>query len=98
MQRFASRLPALISLLAGLTGLSTSARAETRPHYGGRLTVEIHYAITFTDPPAWPPQLVGLGYHPLGGVDERGEPHPAPATSWQQRAHNKRWECLLRAG
>jgi len=98
MQRFACRLPALISLLASLTGLSTSARAETRPHYGGRLTVEIHDAITFTDPAAWPPPLVGLAYDRLVSVDERGEPHPALATSWQHDADNKRWEFRLRSG
>jgi peptide/nickel transport system substrate-binding protein len=98
MQRFACRLPALISLLASLTGLSTSARAETRPHYGGRLTVEIHDAITFTDPAAWPPPLVGLAYDRLVSVDERGEPHPALATSWQHDEDNKRWEFRLRSG
>jgi peptide/nickel transport system substrate-binding protein len=96
MQRSASRLPALISLLASLTGLSASA--ETRPHYGGRLTVEIHDAITFTDPAAWPPQLVALVYDRLVTVDERGEPHPALATSWQHDPDTKRWEFRLRPG
>jgi len=98
MQRFAWQLPALISLLAGLTGLSASARAETRPRYGGRLTVEIHDAITFTDPAAWPPQLVALVYDRLVTVDERGEPHPALAASWQHDPDNKRWEFRLRPG
>ena len=98
MQRFAWQLPALISLLAGLTGLSASARAETRPRYGGRLTVEIHDAITFTDPAAWPPQLVALVYDRLVTVDERGEPHPAVAASWQHDPDNKRWEFRLRPG
>src|SRR3989442_14883785 len=72
MQRFAWQLPALISLLASLTGLSLSARAETRPRYGGRLTVEIHDPITFTDPAGWPPQLVALGCDRLGTGDEGG--------------------------
>lgn len=98
MQRSACRLPALISLLASLTGLSTSARAETRPHYGGRLTVEIHDAITFTDPAAWPPQLVALAYDRLVLMDERGEPRPALAISWQHDPDNKRWEFRLRPG
>ena len=98
MQRFAWQLPALISLLASLTGLSASARAETRPRYGGRLTVEIHDAITFTDPAAWPPQLVALVYDRLVTVDERGEPRPALAASWQHDPDNKRWEFRLRPG
>jgi len=98
MQRFAWQLPALISLLASLTGLPASARAETRPRYGGRLTVEIHDAIIFTDLSAWPPQLVALVYDRLVIMDERGEPRPALATSWQHDADNKRWELRLRPG
>jgi ABC-type transport system substrate-binding protein len=98
MQRFAWQLPALISLLASLTGLSAGACAETRPRYGGRLTVEIHDAITFTDPAGWPPQLVALVYDRLVSVDQRGEPRPALAASWQHDPDNKRWELRLRPG
>jgi peptide/nickel transport system substrate-binding protein len=98
MQRFVWRLPALISLLASLTGLSASACAETRPHYGGRLTVEIHDAITFTDPAAWPPPLVALAYDTLVKLDERGTPRPALAISWQHEPDNRRWEFRLRPG
>ena len=98
MQRFVSRLPALISLLASLSWLSASACGETRSRYGGRLTVEIHDAITFTDPSAWEPQLVALVYDSLVKLDERGEPHPALAISWQHDADNKRWEFRLRPG
>jgi len=98
MQRFAWQLPALISLLASLTALSAGAGAETRPCYGGRLRVEIHDAITFTDPAAWPLQLVALVYDRLVSVDERGEPRPALATSWQPGRDNKRWEFRLRPG
>jgi len=98
MQRFVWRLPALISLLVSLTGLSAGGRAETRPRYGGRLTVEIHDAITFTDPAAWPPQLVALVYDTLVKLDERGEPRPALAISWLHDPENKRWEFRLRPG
>ncbi len=94
MRLSASPLPVLISLLAFAAG----ARAETRPRYGGRLTVEIHDAITFTDPAGWPPQLVPLVYDGLVGVDERGDPRPALAISWQHDAENKRWEFRLRPG
>lgn len=98
MQRFAWQLPALISLLASLTGLSAGACAETRPRYGGRLTVAIHDAITFTDPAGWPPHLVTLVYDRLVSVDQRGEPRPALAVSWQHDPDNKRWEFRLRPG
>src|SRR2546430_16738334 len=77
MQRFAWQLPAVISLLASLTGLSASARAATRPHYGGRLTVAIHDAVTFTDPAGWPAQLVAPVYDRLGKLAQPGEAHPA---------------------
>ncbi|HKB49583.1 MAG TPA: ABC transporter substrate-binding protein [Ktedonobacterales bacterium] len=98
MERFVWQLPALISLLASLTGLSAGARAETRPRYGGRLTVEIHDAITLTDPAVWPPQLVPLVYDSLVKLDERGVPLPALAVSWQHDPENKRWEFRLRPG
>ena len=98
MQRFAWRSPALISLLASLTGLTAGACAETRPRYGGRLTVEIHDAITFTDPAAWPPHLVALAYDSLVTLDARGEPLPALAVSWQHNPDSTRWEFRLRPG
>lgn len=98
MQRFVWRLPALISLLASLTELSAGARAETRPRYGGRLTAEIHDAITLTDPAAWPPQLVALVYESLVKRDERGELRPALAISWQHNPDNTRWEFHIRSG
>jgi len=94
MRRFAWRSLALISLIAFLAG----ARAETRPHYGGTLGIEIHGALTFTDPGEWPPELVALVYDSLVRLDERGEARPALAISWQHDPQFKRWEFTLRPG
>jgi peptide/nickel transport system substrate-binding protein len=98
MRHSAWRLPALISLLASLSWVAAGGRAETRPRYGGTLNVEIHDAITFTDPGDWPAQLVPLVYDRLVQLDDRGEPRPALAISWQHDAENKRWELHLRPG
>src|SRR6266849_5501452 len=92
MRHSAWRLLALISLIS----VAASALAEIRPRYGDTLTVEIHEAITLTDPGEWPPQLVPLVYDRLVRLDERGQPQPALAVSWQHDRENKRWEFRLR--
>jgi len=94
MGRFAWRLLALISL--NLVGLNLGA--ETRPHYGGTLRVEIHEAPTLTDPSEWPRELVPLVYDCLVRLDEQGEPRQALAISWQHDAESRIWEFHLRPG
>src|SRR5690349_10759190 len=94
MRRFAWRSLALISLIACPAGAS----AETRPHYGGTLALEIHNALTFADPGGWPPELAVLVYDALVRADERGEARPALAVSWQHDPEFKRWEFTLRPG
>jgi peptide/nickel transport system substrate-binding protein len=94
MQRSAWQLIALISL----TGFPATSSAETRPHYGGTLAVEIHDAITFADPGDWPPSLIPLVYDGLVRLDKQGRPRPALALAWQHDPDNKRWEFQLRPG
>jgi MarR-like DNA-binding transcriptional regulator SgrR of sgrS sRNA len=94
MRRFAWRSLALINLIA----FPACARGETRPHYGGTLTLEVHEALTFADPGDWPPELVALVYDSLVRLDERGEARPALAVSWQHDPEFKRWEFALRPG
>ena len=94
MQRSAWQLIALISL----TGFPATSPAETRPHYGGTLAVEIHDAITFADPGDWPPSLIPLVYDGLVRLDAQGRPGPALAVAWQHDPENKRWEFRLRPG
>ena len=94
MQRSAWQLIALVSL----TGFPATSPAETRPHYGGTLSVEIHDAITFADPGDWPPSLIPLVYDGLVRLDTQGRPGPALALDWQHDPENKRWEFRLRPG
>jgi len=92
MRRFAWRFLAAASLIS----LAWRAAAESRPRYGGTLVVELHDSLTLTDPGEWPLRLVPLVYDRLVRLDDRGEPQPALAISWQHDASNKRWEFRLR--
>ncbi len=92
MQRFACRFLAAASLIA----LTPHAPAESRPRYGGTLVIELHDALTLTDPGEWPLRLVPLVYDRLLNLDEHGWPQPALAISWQHDAANRHWEFHLR--
>lgn len=92
MQRFACRFLAAASLIA----LTPHAPAESRPRYGGTLVIELHDALTLTDPGEWPLRLVPLVYDRLVKLDEHGEPQPALAVSWQHDPASRHWEFHLR--
>jgi peptide/nickel transport system substrate-binding protein len=92
MRRFAWRFLAAASLIS----LAWRAAAESRPRYGGTLVVELHDSLILTDPSQWPLRLVPLVYDRLVRLDNRGEPQPALALSWQHDASNKHWEFHLR--
>ncbi len=92
MRRSAWRFLAAVSLIL----LAPRAVAESRPRYGGTLVVELHDSITLTDPGAWPLRLVPLVYDRLVRLDDRGEPQPALAVSWQHDASHRHWEFHLR--
>lgn len=92
MRRFAWRFLAAASLIS----LAWRAAAESRPRYGGTLVVELHDSLTLTDPGEWPSRLVPLVYDRLVRLDDRGEPQPALAISWQHDASSRRWEFHLR--
>lgn len=92
MRRFAWRFLAAASLI----WFAGRAAAESRPRYGGTLVVELHDSLILTDPGEWPLRLVPLVYDRLVRLDDRGEPQPALAISWQHDASNKHWEFHLR--
>ena len=92
MRHFAWRFLAAASLIS----FAGRAAAESRPRYGGTLVVELHDSVILTDPGQWPLRLVPLVYDRVVRLDDRGEPQPALAISWQHDASNKHWEFRLR--
>lgn len=84
---------------------AVSARAATRPHYGGTLHVEMRAAPMSLDPadfnqPDWfgIRNLSTLMFETLVSLDEQGKPEPALATSWQAEPGNQRWQFFVRHG
>lgn len=93
--------------LAPALSFDETARASTRPHYGGTLRVELSARVASLDPaekPAdWPQaiakqRLLNLAFDPLVRMAENGQPKPALALSWKSDAAAKRWEFRLRSG
>jgi peptide/nickel transport system substrate-binding protein len=112
MKRTLSLFLAAVSLLlaqALLPALSYvgTARASTRPRYGGTLRVELSARVASLDPAEIPEdwarriaqrRLLNLVFDPLVRLDENGQPRPALALSWKSDAAFKRWEFRLRSG
>jgi ABC-type transport system substrate-binding protein len=80
---------AVICLVAGIAG------GSQRPRYGGTLRVEMRERVSSMDPRGFDPsapgvaateRLLGLVFDRLVRIDERGQPQPALATSWQHDA------------
>jgi len=102
MRRIVSPLLAASSLL-----LCLGAAGATRPHYGGRLRVEMQAAPNSLDPTAperYAPYAVArariaeLTFDRLVRLDANAQPQPQLATAWQHDAGYKRWEFQLRPG
>jgi MarR-like DNA-binding transcriptional regulator SgrR of sgrS sRNA len=90
------RLSATSSLfaLALLSAVCAAAQAETRPHYGGTLHVEMQ-ADAWQAPDSLGRRLVFDG---LTRVDQSGATQPALAIRWQSQNQDHRWQFWLRPG
>lgn len=82
-----------------------AATADTRPHYGGTLLVEMQAAPTSIDPADsnrtdWfgSRNLFNLLFDTLVSLNDQGKPEPALASSWQAEAGNQRWRFVVRRG
>ncbi len=81
-----------------------SARAATRPHYGGTLRVEIQARVAALDPVEWPDiaeadavvKFRDLIYDRLVRLDVNGKPQPSIALSWEHDAQATTWRFKLR--
>jgi peptide/nickel transport system substrate-binding protein len=84
---------------------AASARAATRPRYGGTLRIELSSGSTSLNP-AQPAaseaeaepkrRLEDMLYDRLVRLDNRARPVPQLALSWSHDADDKRWEFTLR--
>ncbi len=82
-----------------------SARAETRPHYGGTLHVTVRAAPSSLDsadssvPDSFAQRTVSwLLFDRLVNIDQSGRVQPGLAESWQSTRGNQRWNFRLRHG
>ena len=94
-----------ILLVASSLMWAAAGSAATRPHYGGTLHVAMRAAPLSLDPVD--PVLAGssamlnvsgLIFDTLVTLDDRGQPQPALATSWQSEPGAQRWQINLRVG
>jgi peptide/nickel transport system substrate-binding protein len=92
-----------LALLAASSVIwSVAAGAATRPHYGGTLRVATRQTPKALDPlnlaQIGAPNISRLIFDTLVVLDNRGQPQPALATSWQAEPGNQRWRFTLRGG
>lgn len=92
----------LVLLAASSVVWSVAAIAATRPHYGGTLRVAMHGTPQALDPlglaQVGAPNISRLLFDTLVVLDDRGQPQPALAASWQAEPGNQRWRLMLRGG
>ncbi len=70
---------------------------ETRPHYGGALTLDLSTTFNTLEPSDLPPVLATLVGQTLVRVNSHGEMEPVLAVSWQREAEGRRWRISLRS-
>ncbi len=92
----------LIAISSAL--LAASATAATRPHYGGTLHVQMESTLSSLDPagsqtnPVGTRSVLGLIFDTLVALNNRGEPEPRLAISWQVQPGNEVWQFTVRPG
>ncbi len=84
------------ALLALSSFVICPVTSATRPHYGGTLTVDLTSTWTILEPSEME-ALAPLIVETLVRINERGEPEPNLAMTWQHDADRKRWRFALRS-
>jgi len=99
------KLTGLLSIAISSVVMSASAAAATRPHYGGTVHVQMASTVTSLDPADGAQSgalaarsILALIFETLLTLDDRGQPQPALAISWQTDPGNQRWQFVLRPG
>ena len=96
-------------VISSVLAVAYTAKAETRPQYGGILRVAVRAAPSSLDPADQTQpdsfarrSLTMLLFDTLVTVDENGHPQASLASSWQaisgQASGNQRWQFRLRRG
>ena len=85
--------------------LAASAMAVVRPHYGGTLHVQMADTVSTLDPADTSHgdtlaarNVFALLYDTLVVLNDRGEPRPGLAISWQAEPGSQDWQFVLRPG
>jgi peptide/nickel transport system substrate-binding protein len=95
---------AITSLICAVA-LHAALHAAQRPRYGGTLRVEMRERVNSMDPRGFDPaalgasateRLLGLVFDRLVRIDDRGQPQPSLAASWQHDANFTRWQFQIR--
>lgn len=91
-------------VISSLLAAST-AMAVTRPHYGGTLHIQMANTVSTLDPAdnnqgdtLAARNVSGLIFDTLVVLNDRGEPQPGLAISWQAEPGYQRWQFVLRPG
>jgi ABC-type transport system substrate-binding protein len=84
---------------------ASAAMAAARPHYGGTLHVQMASTVSTLDPAGGSQEdttagrdVFGLIFDTLVVLNDRGEPQPGLAISWQAEPGNQSWQFVLRPG
>jgi peptide/nickel transport system substrate-binding protein len=94
-----------LSIIVTICLLTCAASASQRPRYGGTLRVEMRERVNSMDPRGFDPadpgapaieRLLGLVFDRLVRIDDRGQPQPSLAASWQHDANFTHWQFQIR--
>jgi ABC-type transport system substrate-binding protein len=99
------RLTGFPSIVINSVLMTATTVAATRPHYGGTLHVQTAGTVTTLDPADTSQaetlaarNILALMFDTLVVLNERGQPQPGLAISWQAEPGSQRWQFVLRPG
>ena len=91
-------------LIVAISLLMAAASGATRPRYGGTLHMQMGNTLSSLDPAddkqntPTGRKVLSLIFDTLVTLNDRGQPRPALAISWQSELEGQRWEFMLRPG
>src|SRR5579863_8058324 len=92
-------------IVIGSALTASVAMGATRPHYGGALHVQLAGRVSTLDPadsnqgdPLVARNVSALIFDTLVVLNDRGEPQPGLAISWQAEPGNQSWQFVVRPG